>query len=169
MPDFDADDIDLESTLAFESRQELFSITTNMLTRTERNLDIVSRHLDPLVYDQVETVEAIKAMALGNRQAQIRVVVTDLRPVLGRGHRLLELAQRLTSFISIRVPGKSHKNFNEALLIADNNAYIYRPFADRYEGEAHFQNRGKARDLKSRFDDLWEKADTHPGLRRLHI
>lgn len=159
----------LESTIGFESREELFSITTGILQRTVRHLDIVSRHLDPLIYDQAETVEAIKAMALGNRQAQIRLVVTDLRPVLNQGHRLLELAQRLSSFISVRIPGKSHKNFNEALLIADNTAYIYRPFADRYEGEAHYQNRGKARDLKSRFDDLWEKAETHPGLRRLHI
>ena len=165
----DSDTTNTESTIAFESRQELFLITHDIVSRAERNLDIVSRHLDPLIYDQIEIVDAIKAIALGNRQAQIRLVVTDLRPVLGQGHRLLDLAQRLSSFISIRVPGRSHKNFNEALLIADSNAYIYRPFADRYEGEAHYQNRGKARDLKSRFDDLWEKADTHPGLRRLHI
>lgn len=169
MPETNEDPVDLGSKITFESRQELFLITTNILARTTRSLDIVSRHLDPFVYDQTETVDAIKAMALANRQAQIRLVVTDLRPVLSQGHRLLDLAQRLTSFISIKVPGKSHKNFNEALLIADNNAYIYRPFADRYEGEAHYQNRGKARDLKSRFNDLWEKADTHPGLRRLHI
>ena len=169
MSEPESEGLDLESKIAFETRQELFEITNNILARSAHSLDIVSRHLDPLIYDQTETVDAIKTMVLGNRQAQVRLVVTDLRPVLSQGHRLLDLAQRLTSFISIRVPGRSHKNFNEALLIADNNAYIHRPFADRYEGEAHYQNRGKARDLSSRFEELWEKADIHPGLRRLHI
>ena len=169
MTDAQLPTLDLEATLAFESREELLGITQNILARADRRLNIVSRHLDPLIYDLPETVEAIKAMVLNNRQAQIRIVVTDLRPVLSRGHRVLELTQRLSSFIAIRVPGQSHKNFNEAMLIADNSAYIYRPFADRYEGEAHYQHRGKARDLSSRFDELWEKAEIHPGLRRLHI
>ncbi|MEM7466614.1 MAG: hypothetical protein AAF387_06980 [Pseudomonadota bacterium] len=165
----DTSSLDLESMQAFESREELFEITCNMLGRGSRSLDIVSRHLDPLIYDQSETIDLIKGIILGNRHAQVRLVVTDLRPVLSRGHRLLDLTHRLSSFIEIRVPGKSHKNFNEALLIADNSAYIYRPFADRYEGEAHYYDRGKARDLSARFDELWEKADIHPGLRRLHI
>ena len=86
MPESETENENLQSTIGFESRQELFSITTEILQRTARNLDIVSRHLDPLIYDQAETVEAIKAMALGNRQAQIRLVVTDLRPVLNQGH-----------------------------------------------------------------------------------
>ena len=169
MAEVESQALDLESTLTFESREELLTITSNMLARAERTINIVSRHLDPLIYDLPETVDALKAIILNNRQSQVRIVVTDIRPVLSRGHRVLELAQRLSSFIAIRVPGQSHKNFNEALLIADNTAYIHRPFADRYEGEAHYQHRGKARDLSSRFDELWEKADIHPGLRRLHI
>jgi hypothetical protein len=155
--------------VTIESGEELFSVTSDILVQTSHTLDIVSRHLDPIVYDQPEIVDLIKHVALGSRKARIRIVITDLRPVVSRGHRLLELAQRLTSFISIRVPGHSHKNFNEAMLIADNSAYIHRPFADRYEGEAHLANRGKARGITSRFEELWEKADTHPSLRRLHI
>ena len=129
----------------------------------------MSRHLDPLVYDQTDIIELIKQVALGSRQARIRIVINDIRPVLSRGHRLIDLAQRLSSFISIRIPGHSHKNFNEAMLIADNTAYIHRPFADRYEGEAELSNRGRSRGLTSRFEELWEKAETHPSLRRLRI
>jgi len=158
-----------DSIVTIESGQELLAVTTEILKQSGHTLDIVSRHLDPLVYDQAEIMELIKQVALGSRQARIRIVINDIRPVLSRGHRLIDLAQRLTSFISIRIPGHSHKNFNEAMLIADNNAYIHRPFADRYEGEAHLSNRGRSRGLTSRFEELWEKADTHPSLRRLRI
>lgn len=160
---------DESGMLTIESGQELLGVTSVILKDTDHTLDIVSRHLDPLVYDQAEIIELIKQVALGSRQARIRIVINDIRPVLSRGHRLIDLAQRLTSFISIRIPGHSHKNFNEAMLIADNNAYIHRPFADRYEGEAHLSNRGRSRGLTSRFEELWEKADTHPSLRRLQI
>ena len=155
--------------LAIESGQELLAVTAEILKETDHTLDIVSRHLDPLVYDQTDIIELIKQVALGSRQARIRIVINDIRPVLSRGHRLIDLAQRLSSFISIRIPGHSHKNFNEAMLIADNTAYIHRPFADRYEGEAELSNRGRSRGLTSRFEELWEKAETHPSLRRLRI
>ena len=160
---------DESGTLAIESGQELLTVTAEILKETDHTLDIVSRHLDPLVYDQTEIIELIKQVALGSRQSRIRIVINDIRPVLSRGHRLIDLAQRLSSFISIRIPGHSHKNFNEAMLIADNTAYIHRSFADRYEGEAHLSNRGRSRGLTSRFEELWEKADTHPSLRRLQI
>lgn len=158
-----------QSTLVIESSQDLLDATSTILKHTNRSLDITSRHLDPIIYDQPETVELIKQIALTNRQARIRIVINDIRPVITRGHRLVELAQRLSSFISIRIPGSSHRNFNEAMLIADNSAYIHRPFADRFEGESHVNDRGRARDLTSRFEELWEKADIHPNLRRLHI
>lgn len=157
------------STIAIDSAEQLICVTTEILQQSGHTLDIVSRHLDPLIYDQANIVDSIKQIALGSRQARIRIVINDIRPVLSRGHRLIDLAQRLTSFISIRIPGHSHKNFNEAMLIADNTAYIHRPFADRYEGEAHYSNRGRARGLSTRFEELWEKADAHPSLRRLNI
>jgi hypothetical protein len=157
------------ATIVVESREELLSATSGIIKQTSRTLDIVSRHLDPPIYDQPEIIELIKQVALGSRRAQIRIVINNIGPVISRGHQLIDLAQRLSSYISIRVPGQSHKNFNEALLIADNSAYIHRPFADRYEGEAHYQDRGRARRLTSRFEELWEKADTDPSLRRLHL
>ena len=163
------DDSNLASEIEFETREELRDLASQILSRTTHTLDITSRHLDPGIYDDDAFIDGVKTLALQNRGARIRIVINDLAPVIARGHRLLDLAQRLPSFFAVKVPGSTHKNFNEAVLIADNQAYIHRQFADLFEGTANLYDRGKARDLTSRFEDLWEKADFDPNLRRLNI
>ncbi len=93
----------------------------------------------------------------------------DVAPVISRGHRLLELASRLSSFITIRKPSRDYKHFNEAMLLADNNTYIHRRLADRYDGIANHDDIRGATNLKGRFKEIWERAETDGNFRRLHI
>jgi hypothetical protein len=156
-------------TITVETSAALREIALQMVLNCRRTLDIASRHLDPAIYDQAPFVEAVKQLALGNRLARIRLLVTDVAPVVSRGHRLIELSTRLPSFISVRKPGRDHKNLNEAMLLADNAAYIHRRFADRYEGIASYEDKQHAGDLAGRFEEIWERAEIDPNFRRLHI
>lgn len=162
------DPIEVEE-LTVDTSGELREIALEMVTSCRRTLDIASRHLDPTLYDQVPFVEAVKQIALNNRLARIRLLVTDIGPVVSRGHRLLVLCSRLSSFISIRKPGRDYKNFNETMLLADNTAYIHRRFADRYDAIASHNDKRRAADLTGRFEEIWERAEIDPNFRRLHI
>jgi hypothetical protein len=155
--------------ITFDTSDELREIALTMAQNCTRTLDITARHLDPLIYDHAPFVEAVKNVALGNRLARIRILVSDLAPVVARGHRLLELSTRLTSFIAIRTPGRDYRNFNEAMMLADTRSYIHRRFADRYEGLASYDDQRRTQELKGRFDEIWERAEIDPDSRRLHI
>ena len=155
--------------IEFDTSEELREIALKMVQNCVRSLDIVSRHLDPAIYDHEQFVDAVKQIALNSQHARVRILVTDIGPVVSRGHRLLELNSRLSTYISIRKPGRDHKNFNEAILVADNRGYIHRRFADRYEGRASYDDQRTARDLTVRFEEIWERADTDPNFRRLHL
>jgi len=155
--------------ITLDSGEALAKIALEMVLNCRRTLDISSRHLDPEIYDNDPFVAAVKRIALGSRLARIRLLITDVRPVVGRGHRLLDLSSRLSSFISIRKPGRDYQHFNEALLLADNTAYIHRRFADRYDGIANHNDMQHAGELAGRFEELWERAETDPNFRRLHI
>lgn len=132
-----------------------------------RRLEIVSRSLDPRVYDSAELAEAVKQLAIGHRNARIRLLVADPEPLIHDGHRLLDLAGRLPSFIELRVLAVEDRDFNEAFLIADGSGYVHRSQAERYEGTANFNHRSKARELARRFDALWDMAEPDPNLRRM--
>jgi hypothetical protein len=157
------------SEIAFDDSLTLRSLSLEIAQNGRRTIDIGSRHLDPAVYDNQPFVDALKDLVLRNRLARVRLLISDMAPVISRGHRLIDLASRLSSFIAVRKPGKDYKNFNEAMLVADKNAYTHRRFADRYDGIGSLDDIRRASVLSGQFDEIWERADLDPNFRRLHI
>jgi hypothetical protein len=155
--------------IAVSSSEENRQIALALATQANRTLEIVSRDLDPRVYANGDFVEAVKNIALKSRHSRIRIVVLDANAVVTRGHRLLELAARLSTFIEIRVPGQSHRDFNQAIYIADGAGVIHRLLSDRYDGVANFNDRSLAGELLRKFDNMWEHASGDPSMRRLRL
>ena len=140
-----------------------------LVQQARHSVDIVSRHLDPMLYNTAAFAAALRAMILDTRRAQVRLLVLDPAPLASQGHRLLELARHLTSFITVRTPAPEHKEFNEAWLVADNTGYLHRRFSDRYEATANFADRRQSNSLTNRFEDLWQRAESASSVRRLHL
>jgi hypothetical protein len=152
-----------------ETSQHNRELALAMALQCDRSLAIVSRVLDPPIYDHEDFVAAVKAMLLGSRYAQVRILLGDPETTLRHGHRLLELGLKLSSYIEIRAPHTQHQDFSESWFIADATGYIRRQFANRYEGEANFSGAAQARIMLQQFDAMWEPARPDPNLRRLHI
>jgi hypothetical protein len=140
-----------------------------LVRQARHRVEIVSRHLDPRLYDTPELVEAMKRLALGSRRALVRVIVQDVAPVLRDGHRLVTLAQRMPTYFQIRVPAPQHRDFNQAFLVVDGTGYLHRELADRFEGTVSFNDPPAARELLRQFEPLWEAAEPDPSLRVLGV
>lgn len=155
--------------LPFSTSLELRRLSVEMVGNARRQLDIVSRSLEPAVYDSVEFVDAVKKLAL-SPHGRVRILVLDPESLLSYGgHRLVELAMRVSSHMEIRRPGPDHLEFNEAMLIADRMGVIHRKYSDRFEGIANFRARLWAARLSESFDLLWQNADIDPHFRRLML
>lgn len=140
-----------------------------MVGKARRQLDIVSRSLEPAVYGTQDFLEAAKALALTPR-GQVRILLLDPEALLARGgHRLVELAMRVSSHMEIRRPGPDHQEFNEAMLIADRRGVIHRQLSDRYEGVANFHAPQWAARLSDNFETIWQNAEPDPHFRRLML
>ncbi len=149
--------------------EALREIGIQMVAQAGRSLDLVSRHLDPQLYDQEPLLRAVKKLVLGASQARVRILLLDAGPVVSRGHRLIRLAQQFSGFIEIRVPGRTHRQFNEAWLVADGTGYAWRELSDRYQTEVDFSDRRQSAQLTRRFDELWSRGQPHMDLRQLHL
>jgi hypothetical protein len=155
--------------LRVDSSDKIRDLSLAMVSQARRLLDICSRHLDPLLYDNPPFVDAVKRLALASRMSRVRIIVLDPGPLVSRGHRLIELAGHLSSFIEIRCPGPDHRDFNEAMLIADETGFIHRLMADRFEGAASFDDPPEALELLRKFDEIWERGEPDPNFRRLYV
>lgn len=137
--------------------------------QARRYLDIVSHNLDRKIYDNEEFSDAVKVLATSNPKAKIRLLIHDSETIVKQGHRLIELARRLSSYIEIRIQGKRFKEFNEAWLIVDSKAWIQRPFSDTYVANIDYSAARQLKETSKIFDDMWNEASNDPNLRRLNI
>ena len=158
-------DIDIE----LQARAETCHATDLIVQQCEESLEIFSRELDPELYDREPFLDAVSSLCVKNRMARVRILAQDPSAPVKRGHRLIELGRRISSSIEIRQPHPDYRHHNEAFLIADHCGLITRGFADRYEGTANFYSFIPAQRKLDFFTEVWDRSESHPEFRRLHI
>jgi len=169
---YDIEDYRLGETdklLQLETRADNIQVANHMANQCQRSLYIISRKLDPAVFDTTEFTDAVKYLALRHRRAQIRIIVFEPDTIVKRGHRLLELSGRLSSFIELRKAHYSFDNYNACLILADATGYIHRKNGALYEGTLNFKDRRTSRHLLNKFTDMWELATPDPDLRKMTL
>ncbi len=133
-----------------------------------RGLSIYSRDLEPDLYDRAPVLEAIKRIALSGREAKVRILVQEPALAAGHGHRLIHLAQRLPTAIEFRTPViEEDRQYPSAFIVNDGGGLLLRPIGSRWDGEARFAAPGSARQLRDHFDQVWQRSEPPPELRRL--
>jgi len=74
-----------------------------MVQQAGRSLHIISRDLDPTIYNTQEFVDSVKKMLLKSKNNRVQILVSDPGKIVKRGHRLIDLSMMLTSFIEIKM------------------------------------------------------------------
>ncbi len=169
---YDIEDYRLGETnklLQIETRADNIQVANHMANQCQRSLFIISRKLDPVVFDTAEFTDAVKYLALRHRRAQIRIIVFEPDTIVKRGHRLLELSGRLSSFIEFRNAHYTFDSYNECLILADATGYIHRKNGELYEGTLNFKDRRTSRHLLNKFTDMWEMATPDPEFRKMML
>ena len=100
--------------VAISSSDEHHLSATMMAQQCSRDISIISRELDPQVYNLPLFADAVKNMLLANRRAKMRIMVFESRVIVRRGHLLLNLAANLPSFIEFRKPGNEYMGSESA-------------------------------------------------------
>ncbi len=156
-------------TLQLGSSPEHALVAAHMIEQARLRIDIISRTLNARIYDQARIIEGIKTMVRNQDRAEVRIIVRDSGPMVRDGHRLLLLGQRLNTFIRIRALPRHYQEYNSALLLVDDSAYIRQPIADLYEAEASFNDLRTVRDLRANFEEIWHSSEPDPECRRLSL
>ena len=156
-------------SVAIDTSEECRLAALSMVRQAARSIEIVSRQLDPQMYDNREFSEAVNQLIVGSQRARVRALLRHSDAVVKRGHRLVTLFQRLSSFIELRVPARDFDEYNAAFLIVDGAGVIHRTLSDRFEGTVNFNDPRTARELTRQFEAMWRTALPDASLRRSHL
>lgn len=160
---------DSHGKLTFDTPDAYKQVALAMISQAKSTLRITSRDLDPRLFDNDEFLDAVRTLSLRSRRAHVYLLANSADNAVKNGHRIIDLSQKLSSFIEIRVQGNRFKDYNQATLLADEIGYIRRPIADRHEAEADFAAPREVREMAKEFEEMWNESVTDPNLRRLSI
>lgn len=152
-----------------EGVDEVSAISLDLALQCRRIIQITSRHLDQALYDNDTFIQALKTLIKRSRFSTIQILVQDSTPAVKSDHKLIALHQRFSSYIHIRKISKEYKNYNEAILMADETGFIYRQFADRYKASVNYSDPLRAKKLAEGFNEIWEVSEPDPHVRRLTL
>lgn len=131
---------------------------------------IISQKLEPEFYNDREIFSYLSGLATRNRKADIRIIAHDTRSAASEGHYLINLSQKLPSFVQIRTTvTRADREFLESWLIIDDMAYMRVKNPSRYEGNYETCNKLECRQYIDKFEEMWETCQIDQNTRRLSL
>lgn len=158
-----------DQLIELETAQDNHDLALAMFRQARREILIASYDLDRLVFDHEDIIQALSAFARDNRLSHVRILLQNPERAIKHGHRLITLAQRLSSSIQIHRPAEEHLGFADAFIVVDGIGVLRRKMAERFEGTGNFKAPIDGRDLHARFISMWELATPETRLRRLQL
>ena len=148
--------------------QPLAELTLRLCASATRNIRIISPRLDHLVFDTAEMADALSAVARRNRNSTVHILISDARPIVNDGHRLLNLARRLPTSVAIRKLADHPEMTGDTIVVRDLDGVIYMP-ADGGPGFYEPDSRSSAKQFIDKFESLWQRSVQDPEFRRLGL
>ena len=156
--------------LSAGTRGETAEARRQLLRDARHRLSIYLPLLGNDSYAGAEELAELRRIAISGRGAQIRILLHDPAAALRNDHRLVALAQRLSSVIQIRTPvEEADLAYISAYLLNDAGGYLFLPEADRAQGGAARHDRASQAPLLQHLDDVWERAEPASELQALGI
>jgi predicted GNAT family N-acyltransferase len=150
-------------------KPEFAEAVTEVAGIAARSLAMFTPDLEHGVYDSGRFLEAVKRLVLSRSHARIRVLISDPGRVQHTVNRFLYIGRRLSTFIEFRHLPESCQHRNDAFLIADDTALVYRPRDDRWEGIMDSCEPRMARVYLAQFDEMWQLSENAGQFRELKL
>lgn len=162
--------MEVSSSIVLSGRSDCREAARTLILGSVGRVYLVTQRLEAELYNDQDIYDHLSALATSNRNTDIRIIAHDTRVAANQGHQLIHLAQRLPSFVQIRLTVTTeHRNFRESWLIADDSAYMRIRNPERYEGYYELDNKLECRSYYDDFIEMWEACEQDRNTRRLSL
>jgi predicted GNAT family N-acyltransferase len=144
----------------FERLNDLNQHLSLCIQSSLRNIDILSQNLEHDLYDHLLLAEKLSGFVRSNRHSNVRIILQDGEQLNLRSSEILALARRLSSSIQIRILNEEYGTLNEAFALFDNDRIVYLNNETNCEGFVNYNDRANVKNLKERFQSLWDQYST---------
>jgi predicted GNAT family N-acyltransferase len=156
--------------MQLDSLETTKTANLQLITAARRQLIIFSRDLEYSLYGQREVLDTLKQFVRRNNNSVMQIILQEPDRMQIKSHPLLELAQRLPSHFSIRVPlEEQHLQSDTAFICNDTHGYLFRPLGNRYIGDWSSHLPVRNRQLHDEFERVWQHSRPCTEFRALGL
>ena len=158
-----------QELITVDNQDDFRQLLITMSQQAQHRIWIFSHNLDIRIYDNNELYEAIKNLAIRSPRTHINILVQDSEHMVKNDHRLLHLAQRISSHMQVKLTAREHQDIYQTFIIFDDRGYIIHEDPLRFNARADFYNPLETRKLAEQFSEMWEVGVIDNRLRRLSL
>ena len=157
--------------IQIETADEYRQITLSLAEQAHHSIDIFTQDLEIEIYGNKIFEHSVFALSKKHPNTRIRILVQDSSKSVRNGHRLIKLAQQLTSSVFINNPTNKQKDEQGAFMVVDNIGLIHRTLATTrtYKANANFKSPRPAAKLVDHFNNIWQHSVPDIQTRRMYI
>ena len=165
-----SDNADSSTLIRVSDHPTAIALATQIVANARRRVWIRSLDMESWLFDHADLLTALRDFATAGRDGQVLILLHDATAPQAAHAKLLELAQRLPSVFQFReVDDPAYREDRSAMVAGDAGGYYFRAEGDRFEGSACLVSRARVRQLKERFDEVWERSRVISEYRALGI
>jgi len=157
-----------EKDIQLNSRQEISESVFQATENTLRTIKIFTPDLEAELYNNDEFRKLLLTFTRGNRHAQIQILVDDISNALQNGHKLIGLAQQLSSIVTIKDTPIDYQGTHISFILFDQADFIFKPDSSSHIAiSSSCKNRSNK--LHEFFSSAWDHAEKNPNTTALCI
>ena len=142
-----------------------------LVKQARHSVDIFTQDMDAEIYNNKEFEQSIFDLAKRHPNTKIRILTKDSSMAVRNGHRLIKLAQSVTSSVFINNPSREYKDEQSSFLVVDKLGMLYRVSANNrnYKASINFMSPQRAGKLTDFFNEAWEHSTPDIQTRRIYM
>ena len=157
-----------ENDIRLNSAEEISEAVIQATENTLRTIKIFTPDFEADIYNNDDFRKQLLTFTQGNRHAQMQILVNDISTALQSGHKLIGLAQQLSSIVTIKDTPADYQGTHISFILFDQAGFIFKPDATSQKAiSSSCKNRSNK--LHEFFTLGWNQAEQNSHTRRLSI
>jgi len=157
-----------ENDLFLENTEEVCKAIIKLSENALRSIKIFTPDLEHLLYNNEHFRQNILNFTRGNRHAQVQILVSDISFSVQRGHRLIRLAQQLSSAMQVKITPKDYTETSISFMQVDQSGFLFKADSSRPQA-IQCCCKVRSNKLLEFFTPAWEQAELATQTQQFHI
>ncbi len=158
-----------DTLILLDSLEDFVEHVDKLIQAGRRDVKILSRTLEPALYDRDIFVKSLSCLARSHPQARVEILLKNTKSLAENGHKIVRLAQRLPSKINIRRLTIEPEDDAMAFMIVDKDKLLFKNDESSMQGFANLEAGPEVKHLMDTWERLWQNSEADPQLRPLSL